>query len=677
MVKTAATLIAICALALLLRVAGPYHQVFRGDRVVFAGNDPWIHMRNADNIAAHWPWPNWFDPYRLAPEGQRTIEAPLMDVLISGIALLTRIPIDVLGAWFPAVAGALIPIPIFFLTRRLFGEAEAVIASALIAVLPGSLLQRSLLGFTDHHVLEALLASCVLLFVVREQPTVAGIFLGLYLLTWSRGAFLLLILIAWAFVESLARPSATLSRLPRGEGPPTSRPRGQTGRDMAISFAIAFVIAAPVALHLPSMLLSIPILIGGAIAAFIADRIPRAAVLLFGIALGVVALFALPDLVQQARRFLPSGATKTIGEVQPLLWLGGSFSLRPIWFELTTVSILMVVGFVLVARDRTPGKLLLLVFAAIVTAATFAQVRFAYYMALAAAVLAAVATVHLLWRGVNKTLGAIAIAAIVLYPNVMLAMRVARAPQYGPTDGWLQVLEWIRTHTPEPLGSANEYVARHRSDRDAPEAKYGVMVWSDYGWWVTRIARRPPSTNPTQVAVKEAAQFYTATSEAEAVKILRERHARYVIVDRSMPMTIAGAGQIMSSQLEPIARWAEKDPSRLYELAWDHDRPLFVYYPNYYRTIAVRLFGYDGKAFTPSGTSWAIELDAKKRIVDSRRFPTYEAAAAFVASDAAHWRLAGLDPLISCVPLEPLAHFALVGTAPRHDVKVFELLPAP
>src|SRR5258708_5938545 len=64
--------VACVAGALLLRVMPGYHHIFQGARVVFASNDPWIHMRNVDNVAAHWPFSSWFDPYRLAPEGQVT-----------------------------------------------------------------------------------------------------------------------------------------------------------------------------------------------------------------------------------------------------------------------------------------------------------------------------------------------------------------------------------------------------------------------------------------------------------------------------------------------------------------------------------------------------------------------------------------------------------------------------
>jgi len=137
-------------------------------------------------------------------------------------------------------------------------------------------------------------------------------------------------------------------------------------------------------------------------------------------------------------------------------------------------------------------------------------------------------------------------------------------------------------------------------------------------------------------------------------------------------MTIEGAGRIMSSQMEPMAYWAKENPSRYFDVAWDRGRQMFVYYPDYYRTMAVRLFGYDGKAFTPSNTSWAISLDGNQ-MIDLRRFPTYEAAAAFVAADRKRWRLEGLHPVLSCVPLEPLQHFAPEFVSTKHDVKIFKI----
>ena len=138
-------------------------------------------------------------------------------------------------------------------------------------------------------------------------------------------------------------------------------------------------------------------------------------------------------------------------------------------------------------------------------------------------------------------------------------------------------------------------------------------------------------------------------------------------------MTTQGAGRIMSSQLEAIARWGEKDPSRFYELAWDRGRPLFLYHPDYYRTMAIRLFGYDGRAWTPSGSTWTVVVDERRNLVASRRFATYEEAIDFVNRERGGWRLVGLDPVRSCVPLEPLTRFSLAFASPAHDVKVFRV----
>ena len=346
--------LAIVGLALFVRVVPAYDHVIKDGRVIFASNDPWIHMRNADNVSAHWPVPSWFDPYRLAPEGQET-DAPLMDIAIAGVALATTIPLDIVGAWFPAVAGALVAIPVFLLMRRLFGRPEAVVSALLVALLPGALLQRSLLGHTDHHVLEALLAATVLALLARaleategtesaetrpRDAMVTGIFLWLFLLTWSRGVFLVLILLAWAFVE-LA----------------WSTRRFQITRFLSLVFLPAFLIAAPAALQLKSMTLTLPVLAGGVVAIaaaeWIVGAIPRrhtaATLLVIAFVSVTAAVIALPELATQLLRLAPAGGSATVGEVQPLLWPNLSFSLRPLWAEFTTAAFLTVPGLAMLA----------------------------------------------------------------------------------------------------------------------------------------------------------------------------------------------------------------------------------------------------------------------------------------------------------------------------------------
>jgi len=103
-----------------------------------------------------------------------------------------------------------------------------VISAALVAILPGEFLHRSLLGFTDHHAAEVLFSTVTILFLImaikrarereisfshllnRDWSTItkpliytllAGIFLGLYLLTWQGGLMFIFIVFACLVIQ--------------------------------------------------------------------------------------------------------------------------------------------------------------------------------------------------------------------------------------------------------------------------------------------------------------------------------------------------------------------------------------------------------------------------------------------------------------------------------------------
>ncbi len=77
--------------------------------------------------------------------------------------------------------------------------------------MPGQLLKRSLLGFTDHHCAETLLSTTALMCVVvalRREPAssrrwaiAGGVSLGTYLLTWGGGVLFVAFLVAWAVMQ--------------------------------------------------------------------------------------------------------------------------------------------------------------------------------------------------------------------------------------------------------------------------------------------------------------------------------------------------------------------------------------------------------------------------------------------------------------------------------------------
>jgi hypothetical protein len=114
-------------------------------------------------------------------------------------------------------------------------------------------------------------------------------------------------------------------------------------------------------------------------------------------------------------------------------------------------------------------------------------------------------------------------------------------------------------------------------------------------------------------------------------------------------------------------------------------QPVRVFYPSYYNSIVVRLYNFGGEAVVPSENATLVisfterisrEGAPYKEITSSRSFSTYEEARDFVASQAAeNYRIVGLDPFNSPVPLEKMEHYELVyESSSPYPVKIFEYI---
>ncbi|GAH54181.1 unnamed protein product, partial [marine sediment metagenome] len=162
----------ICGISLYIRIALPYDQIFVDGSVWFRGVDPWYHMRLVDNLVHHFPQMIHFDPYSFFPSGYTVGYMPFFDWLVAGAAriigwgLPSQHTLDAVGAYAPAILGTLIVVPVYFIGKELFNRWVGLLAAALVVILPGELLNRSLLGFTDHHVAESLFATTTVLFLI-------------------------------------------------------------------------------------------------------------------------------------------------------------------------------------------------------------------------------------------------------------------------------------------------------------------------------------------------------------------------------------------------------------------------------------------------------------------------------------------------------------------------------
>jgi oligosaccharyl transferase (archaeosortase A-associated) len=433
-------------ISLIFRIALPWDKVFVGDWIKFTSIDAYYHMRLVDTLAYNFPNLTHFDPFFIYPDGINVSGLHFFDWLISGIIWViglgspTQHTVNVVGVYFPAILAALVIIPVYFIGKALFNRWAGVLAAALVALLPGEFMGRSLLGFTDHHVAEVLFSTTAVLFLIlaiketgRRQLTfnhfiqrdwktivrplvyslLAGIFLGIYLIIWQ-GALLFVFIIALYLViqfiiDHLRRQSTD-----------------HLGIVSFIVFLVAMIIFLPIS---PVRYLSaavviavlIPLVLVGVSRLISAVKLKPVFYPLALIVIGVAFFFIFSALeprtfelmMYQFSMFTPAGATAaTTLEMQPFLSPQGSFSTLVAWGNFTTSFFLFrdwpIPGFALISfviliwlfikqRGDEKHRLLFLIWTLVILVATLVQRRFAYYFVVNVALLSAYISWQIIW----------------------------------------------------------------------------------------------------------------------------------------------------------------------------------------------------------------------------------------------------------------------------------------
>ena len=198
-----------------------------------------------------------------------------------------------------------------------------------------------------------------------------------------------------------------------------------------------------------------------------------------------------------------------------------------------------------------------------------------------------------------------------------------------------------------------------------------MLAWWDYGYFIVRVGRRVPVTNPRQTRVAQVARFLLAQDAAKAESLADGLGARYLVVDAMLQSRIQVRSFRTDGFFGAIAIAAGRKPTDFCEEfetsgegAAGQELRLYCY-PNYYRAMAVRLYAFGARAVMPSSVTAISWTDSSrghaKRLVRQRTFGTFEEASRFVASQPSQrWRIASSDPLTSCVPIEALPEYRQV-----------------
>jgi dolichyl-diphosphooligosaccharide--protein glycosyltransferase len=204
-----------------------------------------------------------------------------------------------------------------------------------------------------------------------------------------------------------------------------------------------------------------------------------------------------------------------------------------------------------------------------------------------------------------------------------------------------------------------------------------VLSWWDQGYWITRLAHRIPIANPAQVGVDTAAAFLLAREPNDGSAIAAGARARYMIVSSELAVDY-GQGW----KLPAVAAWAgialaeltEKCRVRQPDGSWI---AFPVFYPAFYKSMAVRLWTFGGQAIVPRNATWLVttarhtDTDGTElcEITGMGRFATYDDAQRALATEEYRaGRIVGLLPTESPIPLEALSAFREVYRSPEQVV---------
>jgi len=492
--------------AFLIRILPQWDKVFTDRGVMFLGNDPWYHMRLADVMMQSFPWPMAADPFR---EGAMTYNPLLTYLIVIPKMIIPVINLEAWAALLPAILGALVLVPVYLIGREVFNSRGIGLFSAvLVGIMPTEFLHRSQLGFTDHHVLEVLLVTFVILFltlsVKREQlryMVLAGVILGLFALAWSGFLMMLLIILVWfvgVFIYNYWRGKSSYI---------ITKTVVITGGIATIMFLPYYTISvlpgtyiiallgftiAPVALYYLGRLRDRRVFVGSLAGVTVIG--------LVGIALSFPDAFSM-GITYITRAFTPEAGYGTVAEAKP-----SSFPLIVSAYGAT--FFLFIGGVIHGAVTRKPG-VLVVIWAVAMFAVMIAERRWGYYFVVPLSLFGT----YFLWvmlKGLQSDarIGAAGVLSlIILIPAVIGMQGTVTGAGTLMTPDWYNSCHWLRENTPEPFCSSSIEVEAYYLREIDEEPGCEVMSWWDWGFFILREGHRVPVSDPGQRDVIESAEF--------------------------------------------------------------------------------------------------------------------------------------------------------------------------
>ncbi|WP_457549276.1 STT3 domain-containing protein [Archaeoglobus sp.] len=535
-----------------------YNKVF-SSIILPVGYDPYYHLRLAEVIVKSGYRPN-FDYYINYPYGLKIGWPPLFDYILSIPGILFGFKAtEIFAMIFPVILGVLSTLLVYLISKEVLKNEYFAILSALIFAVTPAVVQISVLGFCDYHIWNIFLLLCSIYFLLRNDWTslLLSIFVTLLTFSWM-GAPIYIALIALATLTHFNDKKILTTA-------------------MCIGLATVSYVIKPF-LGLAILMIVLFLVVGYFVRKI---EIHKKYITIYYIILCIFVIFIFYCLPFKELSFVREGINYLLGRnvYLPTIAEAQSFNLVGIIDEIGLFVFFLAIPSILLYELTYKNKFILTLFIATLFLAII-QIRFTTVLAVPVSLYASYTLCILLNRmgypifekekeesrerklkNVKKNKKSknkykdkqISITDrffVILFIFFVISTSLIGAIRpFDMSDSWKNALIWINKNT--------EKTSYYLHPDKKPE--YSILSWWDYGNWIVYIAKRPVVCNNFQIGAVDAAKFFTAQSEDEALKIVKKRCVKYVITDNKMRL---GNGTV-KGKFQAIMRIAGINPETL------------------------------------------------------------------------------------------------------------------
>jgi asparagine N-glycosylation enzyme membrane subunit Stt3 len=618
----------------------PWANVMTDNVVQLKGADAYYFVREAENIK-NGGIPT-LDKMFCAPNGLITEKNSLLYSQILAY-VSTIVDLELVTAWSGPVFAMLTVICIVFILKELFPRNYlANITGTAIASFTGlQFIARSYYGFGDRHVVETFFTTFSLFALLRTINTkswkwsvVTAIGFILYTLSWSEAPTLILFIGAGVIINGFINKSI---------------------KEIWKQFLLINIIQAGAALLIPNnylLMVSVGLIISTLLVYLILEKIEKRRIQLLIISVSLLSIilfiyFVLPQIFTKTYttviRFLfPDAVSSTISEFQPM------FGIYKTWYNpfgkagaQVLIHLITAIGFYYMAKKKHYHLIFLGI--AILTI-SLAKIRGEYYLL----IINAISFVYIADR--FKKFGyygiALAIYFTVLYWGGEIQANNNVSLIFSNND--YKMAEWMKNSLP------NSGIADSGTYQDNKNPQYWVIGRWDIGYLYGYLAKKPMFAAPNLCNYLVPTEFLSINNEQTAYDYAKARNIKYAIVRYNSLSRFYSEYNKLNLPTPEVIGGQSPNGNVYYFISEE-----------YYQTLNVSLFNFDGKATKPKSIYYfqnreAVETD---NLDEARLYGD-------------KGKIYSLDPFSTSIELPELKHFKLLHTEGQGQdaVKLFEIV---